>query len=219
MRRLRLALCGQGRYFASAVSGEGERDIVNPADPRWLEILKASGWQTTSLTIASAVIWILIANEVIPTTDSPLWIAIPAIGVVVFGFLSLGAIGGAAVEYFQPGKAFNLWLAKRRKTQEVRDFIPFMTKKDKEIIGYLLYHNQKVFQTNQDAGYAAPLLSKGIIRIAANRGQVIDTTRVPFEVPDYIWQVLESHRESFAYAPPKPGEKQIHPWAIHWMAR
>lgn len=192
---------------------------MNPADPRWLEILKASGWQTSALAAACAVIWILVANDIIPTTDSPLWVAVPAIGVVLFGFLSAGAIGSAAVEYFQPGRSFAHWRAKRRKATEVRDFIPYMSAKDKEIIGYLLHHNQKTFDTNQDAGYAATLLGKGIIRIAANRGQVVDVMRVPFEVPDYIWQVLEAHRDCFSYEPPKAGEKQIYPWAIHWMAR
>ena len=39
-----------------------------------------------------------------------------------------------------------------------------MTKEDKEIIGYLLHHNQKMFQAGVTGGYAAPLISKGIIR-------------------------------------------------------
>ena len=53
---------------------------MNPTDPKWLEILKASGWQTASLTIAFLMIFILIKNGTIPRTDNPLWEAIPAIG-------------------------------------------------------------------------------------------------------------------------------------------
>lgn len=192
---------------------------MNPADPKWLEILKASGWQTTSLTLACIVILILIKNEIIPTTGSPLWIALPAIGGVIFGFLSLGAIASALVEFFKPERLYATWRAKCQKIKEVRAFIPYMTEKDKEIIGYLLYHNQRMFQTDDDAGYAAPLLSKGIIQIAAKQGQSLDLKRVPFEIPDYIWSELERHRDEFPYKPPQKGKTEVYPWAIHWMVR
>jgi hypothetical protein len=94
-----------------------------------------------------------------------------------------------------------------------------MTEKDKEIIGYLLYHNQRMFQTEQDGGYAAPLISKDIIIISAKRGQVMDMSRVPFEVPDYIWLVFKKNQHLFPYEPPPKGETEVHPWAISWMVR
>ena len=94
-----------------------------------------------------------------------------------------------------------------------------MTDKDKEIIGYLLHHNQKVFQTDQDGGYAAPLISKGIVRVSARRGQVLDPVQVPFEIPDHIWTVLKSNQREFPYYPPSDREDATYPWAIHWMAR
>lgn len=192
---------------------------MNPADPKWLEILKASGWQTGSLSLAFIIILILVKNGVIPSSSDPLWIALPAIGAIIFGFLTLAAIGSALVKYFGPGNAYAVWHRKRQQAKDVRRFIPYMTEKDREIIGYLLYHNQKMFQADEDAGYAAPLLSKGIIRISAIRGQSVDLTRVPFEIPDHIWAELERHKDKFGYKPPAKGETEIHPWAIHWMAR
>ena len=72
-----------------------------------------------------------------------------------------------------------------------------MTDEDREIIGYLLYHNQKMFQTNQDGGYAAPLISKGIIKVSLRHGQVFDPLRVPFVIPDYAWSVFKKNKKYF----------------------
>lgn len=192
---------------------------LNPADPKWLEILKASGWQTTALTVACVVIIVLIKQGVIPTTDSPLWIAVPSVFGVIFGCLSLAAIGNALVTAFEPGKRIKYWLFMRKKTKEAEAFIPYMTDRDRNIIGYLLYHNQKTFQAGSDGGYAAPLIAKGIIRVACNQGQIIGHSWVPFEIPDFAWDVLVKNKASFPYKPPPKGETEVHPWAIHWMVR
>lgn len=192
---------------------------INPVDPKWLEILKASGWQTTALAIACGLIVVLVKSEVIPTTDSPLWIALPAIGVLIFGCLSLAAMGSALAKVVKPAAIFDRWRLKRHRERAVREFIPYMTDTDRAIIGYLLYHNQKMFQTEQDGGYAAPLISKGIIQRSGVYGQAVDLTRMPFEVPDHVWSVLDKNREAFPYEPPPTGEVEKHPWAIPWMAR
>ena len=192
---------------------------INPADPKWLDILKASGWQTTALAIACGLIVVLVKSEVIPTTGSPSWIALPAIGALIFGCLSLAAMGSALAKVIKPAAIFDRWRLKRHKERAVREFIPYMTDTDRAIIGYLLYHNHKMFQAYQDGGYAAPLISKGIIQRSGVHGQAVDLTRMPFEVPDHVWSVLEKNREAFPYEPPPTGEVEKHPWAIHWMAR
>ncbi|MDO8273450.1 MAG: super-infection exclusion protein B [Gammaproteobacteria bacterium] len=194
---------------------------MNPADPRWLEILKASGWQTSLLTIACVLILVLISKGVIPTTGSPLWIAVPAIGAIVFGSLSLAAIGSALVKFIQPGVHIKLWLKKGQKLKEVRELIPFMSDKDKEILGYLLYKNQRMFQSDQDGGYAAPLISKGIIKISVSveDEQFVHSSWVPFEIPDYIWRELVARKEMFPYSPPGRGKTEVYPWAIDWRVR
>ena len=153
---------------------------TSPADPKWLEILKASGWQTTALAIACILIVVLIKKDFIPTTNSPLWIAVPSIGAVIFGCLSLAAMGNALAKAIKLGMRIDQWRLKRQKIIEVREYIPYLTDEDREIIGYLLYHNQKMFQTNQDGGYAAPLISKGIIKASRRHGQVFDPLRVPW---------------------------------------
>ena len=192
---------------------------VNPSDPKWLEILKASGWQTAALALACVLIVVLINKDVIPTTSSPLWITVPSIVAVICGCLSLAAIGKALAKTFKPVMKINQWLLERQKIKEVREFIPYMTDTDRKIIGYLLYHNQKMFQADRDGGYAAPLISKGIIKVSLRHGQIYDALHVPFEIPDYAWSVLEKNNRLFPYNPPSRGEVETHPWAIHWMAR
>ncbi len=192
---------------------------INPADPKWLEILKASGWQTTALTMACVIIVVLVRQGTIPTTNSPLWVTVPFIAGLIFGFLSLAAIGDALAKALEPSKRIKQWFWKRKKIKDVSNFIPYMTEQDRAIIGYLLYHNQKTFQAGSDGGYAAPLISKGIIMVACKQGQVFDPSWTPFEIPDYAWSVLERNKSSFPYKPPKKGETEKHPWAIPWMVR
>lgn len=192
---------------------------MNPADAKWLEILKASGWQTTALTIAFVVFIILVNTEIVPTTDSPLWVAIPTIAALICGCLALATIGDGLVRAIKPAARFEKWRRVRQDQKMVWDFIPYMTDRDRAIIGYLLHHNQKMFQHDQDGGYAASLIAKGIIRPAGRPGQVVDLLWVPFEIPDHIWAVLEENRDSFPYQPPTNTKDEKHPWAIHWMVR
>jgi hypothetical protein len=186
-------------------------------DPRWLEILKASGWQTSAMSIASVVVLVLVRNGTIPTDGSPHWIAVPSISAIVFGSLAIASVASAIIKATQPLAHITRWRSKRAEQQAVRNYIPHMTKQDQEIIAYLLHHNQKMFQADQDGGYAAPLISKGIIRISAQRGQVLDLTRVPFAIPDHIWTVLVEQRERFPYRPDNGEKLERHPWAIPWM--
>jgi hypothetical protein len=102
------------------------------------------------------------------------------------------------------------------EVEKIEEYIPFMTPKDKQIIGYLLHHNQRMFECEPDGGHARLLLSRGIVRIAAQPGQECDHFNVPFEVPSQIWQVLVKHKDKFPYRPERDGG---HPWRVHWMER
>lgn len=192
---------------------------MNPADPRWLEILKASGWQTGALAIACSLILALVRGGVIPTDGAPLWVALPAVGAVVFWCLALASIGSALAKATDPMARFRRWRLRREQQRSARDYIDYMTEKERHIIGYLLHHKNKVFQADEDGGYAAPLIARGIVRPSGRPGQVVDIRRVPFEVPDHVWSVLEANRERFPYVPPTGRDTEVHPWAIHWMAR
>jgi hypothetical protein len=104
----------------------------------------------------------------------------------------------------------------QEEIEKVEEYIPYMTPKDKQIIAYLLHHNQRMFECEPDGGHARLLLSRGIVRIAARHGQEVDYFHVPFEVPLHIWQVLMKHKDKFPYQPEKEGG---HPWRVHWMSR
>lgn len=192
---------------------------MNTPDPRWLEILKASGWQTSAISIASIVVLMLVRSGEIPTDGSIYWIAVPSVIAIVFGCLAIASLANAVIKVTQPLVHITQWWTKRKEQQAVRNYIPHMTKKDKEIIAYLLYHNQKMFQADQDGGYAAPLISMRIIRISAQRGQILDLHRVPFAIPNHIWDVLVEQRERFPFKSENGEKLESPPWIIPWMSR
>lgn len=187
-------------------------------DPKWLEILKASGWQTTGLALAFGVLLLLMRTGLVPEPD-PLWVYLTALAFLICLFLALATIADGLAKAIQPGRRIKLWRTKRHEQHTVREFIPYMTDKDKEIIGYLLHHKQKMFNAEDSGGYAAPLIAKRIIRIVGVHGQMMDTLRVPFEIPDHIWTVLEEHADQFPYRPSQDGKTEPYPWAIPWMVR
>jgi len=104
-----------------------------------------------------------------------------------------------------------------REQQDIEDYISYMTEKEREIVAYLLAHNQKMFTNSLDCGHANTLLSRGIVVMAVRKGQVFTEHEVPFAIPDHIWTVLKKHQKEFPYAPPQRGEAQAHPWRRHWM--
>ena len=128
-------------------------------------------------------------------------------------------MGDAIFRAYRPVDRLSRWKRIRKEQQEVREYIPHMTDHDKSIIGYLLHHNQKMFQHEIDGGYAAPLISKGIIRMALRAGQAGEQRWVPFEVPDHVWTVLVTNKAAFPYEPPRSGQSETFPWAIHWMVK
>ncbi len=68
-----------------------------------------------------------------------------------------------------------------------------MDSKEREIIGYLLAKNQRMFTNTPDGGYANTLISKGIIILALRPGQAF-SNETPFEVPEHIWNVLLKYK-------------------------
>jgi hypothetical protein len=62
-------------------------------DPKWLEILKASGWQTAALTAASATGLFANARKWLPVSLDSWVIQAAEVSVFVFGFLTVFSIG------------------------------------------------------------------------------------------------------------------------------
>ena len=89
-----------------------------------------------------------------------------------------------------------------------------MTPMEREIIGYLLHHNQRVFTNTADCGHAATLVAKGIVVIAAQPGQTVSYYEVPFEIPRLVWDALVKRKAEFPVH-----ESSKHPWRVHWMSR
>jgi hypothetical protein len=187
--------------------------VVTP-DPRWLEILKASGWQTAGIAAACGVfLWLAHAGSF--GQVDPLFSQLVAFAGLVTGFLALASLITAILKFFPAQKWFLLWYNLRRAKRAVRDYIPHMTEKEREIIGYLLAKNQKMFGAASDGGYASTLLSRGIVRVAARQGQHIDMMDVPMEIPDYVWEVLSAHRDQFPYTPRGTRNGvEPHPWRV-----
>jgi len=130
------------------------------------------------------------------------------------------AVCGALSKLALPVRAEKFQCPKTQEQQDeiakVEEYIPFFTPKDKQIIGHLLHHNQRMFECEPDAGHARLLLSQGIVRVAARPGQQCDYFNVPFEVPAHIWEVLVKYKDQFPY---KPDRKGGDPWRVHWMER
>ena len=190
-------------------------------DPKWLEILKASGWQMGAIATAAALLIYGNAKNLLPIPPLEPWIIEAAVVTfLVCGSLALFSFGPPILRAAERGKA-NLEhrLAIRRKKREVEMYISHMTPKEREILSYLISQNQKMFTYTLDGGFASTLISRGIVVCALRPGQAYTTWQVPFEVPDYVWDVFMEHKAEFPYTPPKPGETKRHPWAISWMVR
>lgn len=182
-----------------------------------LDLIKAGGWQTAAAATALGILWWLVAAGVLPPFDPP-WIThVVALAFLLCVALTIAAIASASVQPIANWIA--LHRAKRALASRAREAIPFMTEQERAIIGYLLHHKRKVFDADDDGGYAASLLGRGFVVILARRGQMLDLTRVPMTVPEPVWEVWEQHKEAFPYEPVMNRGHELHPWRIPWMVR
>lgn len=155
-----------------------------PPDPRWLEILKASGWQTAAIAAACGSFLLIARWGWVPPLEA--WmIQLAAIVTLICGALAIASFLSTTLKVFPVQKWFSHWVDRYRAKRAVRDYIPHMTEREREIIAYLLAKNQKMITADSDGGYASTLLSRGIIRIAAQPNQHVDMTDVPMVVPDH----------------------------------
>jgi hypothetical protein len=188
-------------------------------DPKWLEILKASGWQTAALAAAFGVTLLMIRVGWIASPD-PWFMAFCALSFLICLFLALASIGHGVADFFQPRVRLARWVRERRQKKVVREYIAFMTDHEKAILAYLLHWNQKTFTAASDGGYAATLISRGIVVRALVPGQMFSGEDMPLTIPDHIWDVLMEQKAQFPYKPnPRRDGAEAHPWRVHWMAR
>jgi hypothetical protein len=100
--------------------------------------------------------------------------------------------------------------------RQIEEELEELTDQDREILAYLLHHNQRMFECAMDGGNARMLISRGIVRTALRPGQGFDSENVPMEVPRTVWSVLKKHRSKFPY---EGSDEDGHPWRVHWMLR
>ena len=113
-------------------------------DPRWLEILKASGWQTGMLALVLLVFMLLMLLGAIPS--EPWMVTLAAISCLVCAGLWLASVG----EALQP--KLRRRLAIRQAKQRFTNYLPYMAPRERQIFAYLLHRKQKVFDCAADYG-------------------------------------------------------------------
>lgn len=184
-------------------------------DLNWLvEIIKSGVKTTVGITVGCALI--LFADHLGWPQPMPHWM----IPIATFGFLLFGALSAVTILSSAPIQEWiKHWLTIHREKRAVRDYIPHMTEKEREIISYLLAKNQKGFMYTIDGGYAVTLISRGIIVCDLKSGQAGSRFHIPFSIPDHIWSVLLQHKREFPYNSPPPGKTEVYPWSINFMVR
>lgn len=186
---------------------------MNP-DPKWLEILKASGWQTGAIAIACGAVLAILHAGWLPSPGAvPIFLLVVACAICAC--LAVASMLSGLFKFLRPDAWIVHWRRVAMQRKAVRDYIPHMTEEERGIIGYLLANNQKMFTGASDGGHATTLISRGIVVMALRPGQVFTDSDTPFTIPDHIWDVLHHHRDQF----PPPEADGTHPWRVHWMAR
>jgi len=191
---------------------------MNPVDPKWLEILKASGWQT--FAIATAMALLLYGSHVhyLPELPDSVLLLVAAV-FLICAMLTFTSLISWALKIFNIRLRFVRLSNQRVERRELTNYIPHMTQIERAIIGHLLARGQKTFTTNQDGGNAMTLISRRIIIHALQPGQVFTASKCPFVVPDHLWEVLEKHKANFPTEIDPSNPNSPPPWHINWMNR
>jgi hypothetical protein len=185
-------------------------------DSKWLEILKASGWQTSAIAVACAGLFGLIRFGLLQSPGALPLFLVAAAGIVC-ACLAVASMLSALFRFIPPGRWILHWQKIARERHAVKSYIPHMTEEERGIVGYLLARNQKMFTGASDGGNATTLISRGIIVQALRPGQIFTSEDMPFAIPDHIWDVLAHHRDQFPSDDLDPDAP--YPWRVHWMAR
>lgn len=156
------------------------------ADPRWLEILKSSGGQCVGAAVACGLLLLIRHWGWLPPFEP--WMVIAVwFGLLLFGCLAIVALVSGMLKIAPVHEWVIDYINDRHTTQQVKDYIPFMTEQERRIIGYLIAHNQKQFIGEVEGGYAVTLIAHGIVAfdVPSNPNQ---TTLVPMWRCEFLIQ-------------------------------
>ncbi len=189
-------------------------------DPgKWIDGIKSAISAGASYKFALAAIcgiyWYLSAWHYVPTS---VWqIQASSFGCVFFTLLWVANVVSVFADIFRPRDFFVHRIELRRQSREVENYLPHLGEKEREIIAYLLAHNQKSFIAAMDGGHAMLLITRAIVIPITAPGQVVYQDRMPMIIPDHIWVVLQRHKASFQYVAPTDDEIEVHPWRRHHL--
>jgi hypothetical protein len=100
--------------------------------------------------------------------------------------------------------------------EHLAEEIETLSKKEQEIISYLLHHKQRLFTCEVDGGNAATLISRGIVRKALTSGQAYTYEDMPVEIPLEVWRFLRANADKFPY---DGDDDDPYPWRKDWTER
>jgi hypothetical protein len=179
--------------------------------------LSAAGAYELALAIVCGAYYYAAKAGVIPGAE-PWELRASFLAALLFGVLWIAGAFIALLNFIPPRAWIVHYFNVRKERAFLRSYIPNMAPKEREIIGYLIAHNQKLFIAAHDGGHAMPLISQRIAIMALQPGQVFDSENTPFVIPDHLWDRLQDHRSQFP-CDARGGEAEAYPWRIHWMER
>jgi hypothetical protein len=181
------------------------------ADPRWLEILKASGGQALALGAACGGLLAAHYFKWIPPLEP--WMIHAATFLGILGtILWVVSVGSAFYKFYPIDGWARYYIRQRRAKKDAEKYIPHMSAKEKEIVAYLLATNEKTFTADVDGGHAVTLISRGIVVRHMIPNQSARQDDIPFSIPDNVWAVLENNRDRFPIDRINPNDP--YPWRV-----
>lgn len=156
------------------------------------------------LTLASAVLlfgptWGLSFLSAIPPTVTPF----AQLALVVFGCLSAISILAFSWRGVELTWGFvSKRIAKAQYRKAAAKSLDDLTKRERDILAFLVTNGERHFTTDVTGGFAASLIGRGLIVRAIRPGQAIDQLVTPFSVDEAVWKALQQRKDEFEHPEP-----------------
>jgi hypothetical protein len=140
-------------------------------DPRWLEILKASGWQTAALAAAGGLLlWVNRAGWLPPF--EPWMVQAAAVVMIVCGLLALASFASNAGDQIGKwGVSFENWRTLRHSINTLNAgetaFLKGQVEKNETTVQLHPFNARNIPNFVQQAGMYQGLQNKGIVSVTA----------------------------------------------------
>jgi hypothetical protein len=158
--------------------------------------LSAAGVYKLALAAVCGVYYYVAKSAVVPGAET--WeLRAAFLGALLFGALWIASAINAMLKLVPPKEWILYYVKQRKERTHVQNYIASMTPKEREIIGYLIEHNQKVFTCPPESEDLSPLVSQRIVVPALQPGQMFNADSMPFVVLDNVWTVLLANRNQF----------------------